>query len=197
VATAKTRINVEVTEADIERAHKNDSYKCVVAQAVARIVPDATHVDVDTQTIRFTRQETGERLIYLTPYAVQGYVIAFDAGEAIEPFSFQLRNPIPASRRAKTSAGRTAHRVAQKARRQAAQARSTQVSSSGDEDGVTESPEPREAAKAAYAEARATQKKAPTTASVRAGRKPPPRVFKKKRRVYGHRVLRINQEIQG
>ena len=177
----KTRINVEVTEADIERAHKNDSYRCVVAQAVARTVPSATNIEVDTQTVRFTVD--GERRIYLTPYAVQGYVIAFDAGDPIESFSFQLRDPRRARRRVKTEAGKKAERAANRARRAARVDTPAKVS--------TEEPNEREAAKAAYAEARKANP-GPTYKSE--GPHAPPRVFKRKRRSYGQRLLRINAE---
>lgn len=185
---AKTpgRISVEVTASDIERAHRNDSYTCVVAQAIARTVPTATNVDVDTQSIRFTVDD--ERRIYMTPYAVQGYVIAFDAGDGIEPFSFQLRDPRRAARRIRTESGKTAQRAYNRVRRSSAKAPKKVTSETPTSDDVTSV---QSAAKAAYAEARAAN---PGPESKVAGRKAPPRVFKKKRRAYGHRLLRINQD---
>ena len=103
-------------------------------------MPSATYIDVDTQAIRFTLD--GERLLYLTPYVVQGYIIAFDAGEKIEPFQFQLRDPKRITRR-KSAAGKAANKAADQARG-AAQKRakldtSTKVSDQADDD-------PREAA---------------------------------------------------
>lgn len=176
------RVTIEVTGQDIERAHRNDSYKCVVAQAIARTVPDARRIEVDSQTIRFTSGD--ERLVYLTPYTVQGYVIAFDAGDPVEPFKFQLRNPITARRNLATAAGKTAKKEAQRVRRAERRA-----NPSVDDQAV------RQAAKAAYDEARALD---PGPISVDdSGRHAPPRVFKKKQRSYGHRLLRINQESAG
>src|SRR5262245_33861326 len=189
-----TRFNVEVTPADIERAQKNDSYKCVVAQAIARTVPDATQIDVDTQTIRMTRGD--ERWLYLTPYAVQGYVVAFDAGEAIESFSFQLRNPDRRPRRKSTAAGKEADRrrtqakaaakksVSVKAHERAApgEKRAPQAEASREEINA--------AARAAYAAARREQPDEPFSTGFTHRT---PRVFKTKRRAYGNRLLRINR----
>lgn len=178
-----SRISVEVTADDIARAIRNDSYTCVVAQAVARTVPGATNIDVDTQSIRFTVDN--ERRIYMTPYAVQGYVIAFDAGDEIEPFSFQLRSPRKTARRIKTEAGKVAQRAYNKAYRAEKKTAAKKP--------AAESPkETAAAAKAAYAEARrANPGPVGTTLT---GKKTTPRVFKRKRRAYGHRLLRINQD---
>ena len=101
-----SRFTVKVTEKDIERAQRNDSYTCVVAQAIARTLPDATRIEVDTQTIRFTRNNA--RYVYLTPWAVYGYVVGFDAGDEIVPFTFQLRDPRRAARKVRTESGKQA-----------------------------------------------------------------------------------------
>lgn len=169
MARTQTRFTISVTEQDIERAHRTDSYRCVVAQAIARSIPDAHNIDVDTQTVRFTRQ--GERLWYLTPYAVQGYVIAFDAGDPIEPFDFTIQNPRKARRTAVlTEEQREEKREADRARRRA------------------KAREQRESGKA-----KSTAAAAQTRVTTGTG-KTPPRVFRTKRRYYGHRVLRVNQQ---
>jgi hypothetical protein len=185
--TIPKRITIKVTEADIERAHRNDSYKCVVAQAIARTVSGATNIDVDTQAIRFTVD--GERRVYMTPYAVQGYVIAFDAGDPIEAFSFQLRDPVKVKRQVKTEAGKIAARAAENARHATRKARLEPLASGS----IAIPDEANEAAKAAYAEARKAHPGA-TNQLAAPGRAAPPRVWKKKRRAYGHRLLRINRE---
>jgi hypothetical protein len=81
-------IRVQVTAADIKKATRNSSMNCAVAVAIARVIPDATRIEMDTQTMRWT--SGGERHIYLTPPSVIGYVIAFDAGDPIKPFGFTL-----------------------------------------------------------------------------------------------------------
>jgi hypothetical protein len=182
-----TRITVEVTEDDILRAHRNDSYKCVVSQAIARTVPKATNIETDTQTVRFSVE--GERRIYLTPYAVQGYVIAFDAGDPIEPFSFQLRDPKRIARKIRTETGKEAALAAQKARRK--------IQKSAKSKGVAVVKEEESAsARAAYravAEASKDKKMSTERAPEKGGSAGPPLVFKRKRRMYGHRLLRINR----
>jgi hypothetical protein len=193
-ARVQKRFTVEITEKDIERAKRNDSYICVVSQAIARCIPDATRIETDTQSIRFTRQ--GQRLVYLTPYAVQGYVIAFDAGDPIQPFSFQLRDPAKVQTRRPTARGRVAvaayNRVKSHVRRKArASGRSLT-----DPEVVADM---RDAATAAYAEAAAPNDHSERMHEPKGeGRvKSPPRVFRRKQRSYGHRLLRINQQEAG
>jgi len=188
--TDRNRYNIEVTEKDIAKAKRNDSYVCVVSQAIARAIPGATRIETDNQTIRFT--EGDERKVFLTPYAVQGYVIGFDAGDVIQPFSFQLRNPIKTRRRKATMKGLAAARDARSARMRV---RTKAAAMGVPLDTPTVKAKERAAAKAAYAEAVAAH---PGPSVTREGgpehRRVPPRVFKKKMRTYGHRMLRINQE---
>lgn len=89
-------IQVEVSEDDINKAIRSNSAKCVVAQAVARTLPDASRIDVNMQTVRYTRN--GKRYEWLTPQKVLNYIVEFDAGDHIEPFTFRLTR------------GRTTHR---------------------------------------------------------------------------------------
>ena len=192
-----TRINIEVTPADIEQAHIGDSYKCVVAQAVARTVPSATRIEVDVQTIRFTRD--GERLSYLTPYAVAGYVVAFDAGDEITPFQFQLRNPIKSRTVVKTAAGREIARKENRARTARKRARDAEairptakVKSQALEQFIEEAPGRAEAAEKEVADARAAYREAGIPLAHESGRRIPT-VHKTKKRSYGHRLLRVNQ----
>jgi len=183
---ALTRFRIVVTEQDIEKAQRNNSYKCVVSETIARTIPDATRIETDTQTIRFTRG--GERLIFLTPYVVTGYVIAFDAGDPIHPFSFQLRDPMKAKRRHFTAAGHARHvakvragrKVLADARRRGESIDAPEVKTAA-----------REAAKAAYRAAKVAHPG--QTQILGPGRRVTPRVFKRKARSFGYRLLRINQ----
>ena len=83
-----SRTTFEVTQADIDRGIKNHSSRCMVTQTIIRSIPEAKRVETDMQTIRWT--QNGERIVYITPYAVQDYLIAFDAGDEIKPFKFAL-----------------------------------------------------------------------------------------------------------
>jgi hypothetical protein len=201
----RSRWTVEITQDDIDRAHQNDSYRCVIATSLARQIPDATKIEVDIQTIRFTRG--GERLIYLTPYTAAGYVVAFDAGDEIEPFSFSLRNPTKTRRTKTTAAGRD---VMQKNSR----VRSAQMRLDRAEATLAKPREERSAKQTQHAEkvlaqapqeiAEAEREVAETRAVYRDAGTPQketqtpgrtiPKVYKTKSRAYGQRVLRVNQE---
>ena len=80
----------------VNRGHITDSVKrssshCMIADAIKKAVPEASHVSVDLQTVRWTDQERGERYTYLTPRSGQTALIKFDQGaEDILPFKFKL-----------------------------------------------------------------------------------------------------------
>lgn len=108
------RITIEVTQADIDRARRQDSYRCVVVQAIARTLPNAHGITVDTQTIRFTID--GERRQYLTPAGAAMYVVAFDAGDKLEPFRFRITSPRLVAQTVRTPRGHEIHAANQRAR---------------------------------------------------------------------------------
>lgn len=163
--TDRKQFRIKVTQADIDRGIRDDSSHCVVARAIAREFPDATRIEVDTQAIRFTKDN--KRLVYLTPWIAQSYVIAFDAGDPIGPFEFRIANPIEVKRRPYTPS----------------KAREVKTLSSLP-DAVRQR------------ETRAARKAGATTAIAEVDdkrEKAPPRVFSRgKQRSYGHRLLRIN-----
>jgi hypothetical protein len=105
------RLKVQVTQHDIEWGARDDSSRCMVSRAVAREVDDATRIEVDTQTIRFST--AAGRFAYLTPLTVQRYVAAFDAGDKVEPFSFTLQNPLRIKQRVLTPEERADNRLRQ------------------------------------------------------------------------------------
>ena len=197
----RRRWTMKVTQEDIDKAHINDSYKCVVAQAIARTIPDATKIEVDLQTIRFSRN--GERLTYLTPYTVAGYIVAFDGGDEIQPFDFHLRSPIVKPSRTRTPVGLDIKRrrsrirdlqqrekaaltvIADPAARPPAKAKAQAV--------INESPDLIAQAQAVYQQAAQEAKAAGVPLEQDRGRRPPPKVYKTKTRMYGQRVLRVNQ----
>jgi hypothetical protein len=63
----------------------------MTALAIRKAIPDARHICVDLQTIRWTRK--GLRYVFLTPHICQDNIIAFDQGEraAIKPFELRMR----------------------------------------------------------------------------------------------------------
>src|SRR5215469_1218113 len=99
-------MRIHVTEEDLEKAARNreglppgrgNSATCAVAVAIARQVPGAHRIDVDLRTIRWT--DADGRKVFLTPYKVADYVIAYDAGKELQPFSFMPRERVEALQR--------------------------------------------------------------------------------------------------
>lgn len=169
---------VQVLQNDIDRAIRQDSSHCVVATAVARAFPDAVRISVDTQLIRFTHAVTGKRVGYLTPLKVQAYVVAFDAGDPIPPFSFTLGSPVPMRQRTLTDEGKRRQLASHDKRngkpRKPRKAREVDVTGSVEEKVLVHTP-------------------LKTDTSEPDAWTPPPLVFKRRSRQYGMRVLRANQ----
>lgn len=162
------RFTVSVTARDIEKAVRSSSGKCAVSIALARTRPGAHHIETDNQTIRFT-DEDGHRWSYQTPWQVAQYVVDFDAGDELEPFSFRLdpSRAVEIKRRVRTQAGKETHNARQAAKR---------------------------AGKAkAKRKATAARGEHSTQQGGKGARHKAPRVYKTGKRNYGHRVLRINQ----
>lgn len=108
------RRRIKITQAEIDKAKPQQSGKCLVARAIAAKFPDASRIDIDQQTIRFTR--AGERWVYLTPWAVQRYIVEFDAGDPIDPFEFSLTQSVQIQRKVRTPTGKTVDRTGQQVR---------------------------------------------------------------------------------
>lgn len=87
------RIKLEITQEMIDFAVPRDSSHCMFAEAIKVAIPDATHISVDTQTIRLTRPKYGKRYIYLTPRVAQLAIIQWDMGQKPEPFEAVIRQP--------------------------------------------------------------------------------------------------------
>lgn len=85
------RLLVEITQEHIDTSIPRDSGHCMIADAIHAVVPDATFIAVDLQTIRFSDPATGLRHIYLTPRRGQEALVKWDQGIKPQPFSFQLR----------------------------------------------------------------------------------------------------------
>lgn len=91
----RTRYTVKVSLDDLTNGKMGDSFKCMFSRGLAKTIPDASSINVDTQSVVFSVPHEGElvRLTYLTPPVLQAYVIAFDAGEELWPFRVTLKDP--------------------------------------------------------------------------------------------------------
>jgi len=88
------RVQVAITQAHIDTAIPADSGHCMIADALREALPHVRGVSVDLQTIRFTDPKKAQRYTYLTPPIAQDYLVAFDQGQFLEPFTFNLTSPI-------------------------------------------------------------------------------------------------------
>jgi hypothetical protein len=210
-------VTIHVTEADLEKADlwrrenglfvgEGDSAHCAVSLAIARQIPGSHHIDTDLRTIRWTDKDG--RHCYLTPEAVANYVTDFDAGEAIAPFKFRTRDEVPSLQRARVTPaakarGNAMKKVARERQRLTA-AEHVVADSKAPSDRVAQARQRIVDGPARIAEAeqqledlKAVQKESGEPVSAQrisqATRKAPKRVYRTKRRVYGGRVLRVNQ----
>jgi len=84
------RIQIQITEENINLAERDSSAHCMIADAIKRNVPEAKHILVDLQSIRWTDTTKSRRFTYLTPRVAQVALIAFDQGVHDQPFRFVL-----------------------------------------------------------------------------------------------------------
>jgi len=85
------KVQVHVTQEDIETALPKNSGHCMISDAIKRALPEATSIGTDLQTIRATLKDKGRRYIWLTPRVAQNGLVKFDAGIQPTPFSFVLK----------------------------------------------------------------------------------------------------------
>ena len=84
-------ITIPVTQEHIDQSMARNSSHCMTALAIQKAIPDARHICVDLQTIRWTRK--GLRYVFLTPHVAQDRIIQFDQGQRdqIQPFTLRMR----------------------------------------------------------------------------------------------------------
>ena len=196
-----TYIAIEVTQEDIDKAEPKKSGRCVVARAIARTIPEARRIEVDVQSVRYSAD--GERHVFMTPYPVTGYIVAFDAGEEIEPFKFRLNEAhrIGVRRQVKTKAAIKVDTARTNKNRRAAKVKQLEAAAA---DPAQPSPDPAEItlarnraaeAEAEHAAAVVTHADEPKSRddTTHGTRKAPARsVWKTGRREYGGRLMAIN-----
>jgi hypothetical protein len=85
------RPTIRITKKIIERATRNSSSHCMIADAIRQQVQGASRISVDLQTIRWSDEQKGLRYTYLTPHIGQDALVRFDRGMKIPEFQFTLR----------------------------------------------------------------------------------------------------------
>lgn len=99
----KTKYEVAVTHKDCVDGVRNNERLCVVATAIMRAQPEASRVEANVNTIRFSLKDQGKtyRLVYATPEIVRDYIRSFDAGLEPKPMKFVLDSPQIAEKESK------------------------------------------------------------------------------------------------
>jgi hypothetical protein len=86
------RAEISVEQPHLDAALRANSSHCAIAMAIKEQVPDARHIAVDLQTIRWSNPKRGVRYVFLTPHIAQtDVIIPFDQGEECKPVSFKMR----------------------------------------------------------------------------------------------------------
>lgn len=93
--TKPPRLDVKVTQRQIDTAVPANSGHCMIADAVKEAFTEKFKrkplaVSVDLQTIRLSDKKTGKRFIYLTPVVAQRGLLQFDQGITPTEFNFRL-----------------------------------------------------------------------------------------------------------
>jgi hypothetical protein len=86
------RCEISVEQRHLDEALRANSSHCAIAFAIRDAIPDARHIGVDIQSIRFSIPKRGIRYCFLTPHAAQtDVIIPFDQGEECKPVTFKMR----------------------------------------------------------------------------------------------------------
>lgn len=83
---------IKVTEEDIKLGVKEDSCKCPVALAMRRITKKQCSVGIAWITVISLNPYSDKT--YFVPKKVENFIAAFDKGEKVEPFEFELSKAI-------------------------------------------------------------------------------------------------------
>lgn len=196
-----SRITVNLTQSDIDKALKNHSSRCVVATAIKRAVPNAKRVEVDMQTIRWSAEDeegNNERVVYVTPMSVMDYIVAFDAGDELLPFNFYLfadrKATIPAIKR--NTAARQVDTATKRVKNSTARAAKTASDPKATKAAKKVAAEKVTQAKEELAEVKATVGPLAERTKVKgnATHWRIPRHSKTGRRYFGAKVMRVNED---
>lgn len=79
-------LKIDVTAEDIAKGIQNDCEACPIALALSRAVPGADFIEVDGDA----NYELDDVTYYARfPESAKNFVTRFDAGETVEPFTFE------------------------------------------------------------------------------------------------------------
>ena len=87
-------MKVRVLQSHVSHGVQRNSQHCMIADAIKAACPQAQHVLVDLQSIRFSDPVKRIRYTYLTPAVAQQRLLRFDQGKRVQPFEIKLESPI-------------------------------------------------------------------------------------------------------
>jgi hypothetical protein len=83
---------ITITQEILDRACRANAHRCMIAEAIKEQVPQASRVNVDLRTIRWSDSKKGLRYVYMVPPIAADALIRFDKGASLRPFRFRLAN---------------------------------------------------------------------------------------------------------
>ena len=85
-------IKLNVTAGHIKIGKPKSRYQCPITAAIAERFPQLEHLSVTRTHIEYTYQ--GKRKTRLLPLEAVNFTIDFDGGHPVEPFRFDLNDPL-------------------------------------------------------------------------------------------------------
>lgn len=84
----KFQPTIHVTQYVIDKSRRNSRIWCMLALALASTLRGATRIEVTAEIVRFNY--LGHRYYFATPAKAARYIIAYDGGAKIKPWSVRL-----------------------------------------------------------------------------------------------------------
>lgn len=82
-------ITVNVTEEDIKEGIKEDCWRCPIARAINRALPDGWVCDVSNYKVTLIKNLCPVE-VHPLPWVARGFISMFDSGNVVEPITFEL-----------------------------------------------------------------------------------------------------------
>jgi len=86
-------LEIHLRQDHIDKGKASDCTKCPGALALLEQVPDIESIDVDDLRIIF-RTTMGDYVRVETPPELHKFIIDFDDGKSVRPFTFKIKNPL-------------------------------------------------------------------------------------------------------
>ena len=86
-------LEINLKQCHIDKGQRAECTRCPGALALLEQVQDIESIDVDdVRVVFFTPM--GKRVRVETPVELQKFIIDFDDGKPVQPFTFKIQNPL-------------------------------------------------------------------------------------------------------